>query len=73
MKLECPYCKSQLEEGFIYSSGYSFKWYNEGMGFFKKYTVFGGEILSDSPKVKCNRCKECKKIIIDLNTNSNTD
>ncbi len=37
------------------------------MSLIEKITVFGGEVLSQNPKVKCHRCKNCNKIIIDLN------
>lgn len=67
MKLECPYCKSDLIEGFIDSGRYSFKWHEKNMSLIEKITVFGGEVLSENPKVKCFRCKNCNKIIIDLN------
>ncbi|WP_442870164.1 PF20097 family protein [Anaerosolibacter sp.] len=36
------------------------------MSLFEKYTVFGGEFISENPKVSCYRCKNCNKIIIDL-------
>jgi Domain of unknown function (DUF6487) len=67
LKSECPYCKGELTEGFIYGGRYSFKWYTEDMNFFAKHTVFGGESLSSNPKVKCYKCNNCNKIIIDLN------
>ena len=67
MKLECPYCKAQLTEGFIYGGRYSFKWYSEDMSFIAKNIGFGGDVLSENPKVKCFRCKSCNKVIIDLN------
>ncbi|MCT4619105.1 MAG: PF20097 family protein [Marinisporobacter sp.] len=67
MKLECPYCKNELIKGFIYSGRYSFKWHDENAGLLERVTVFGGEVLSDNIKVICYRCKNCNKIIIDLN------
>lgn len=67
MKLKCPYCNSNLIEGYIDGGRYSFKWHNKDMNFFEKYTMFGGEILSENPRGKCFRCKDCNKIIIDLN------
>ncbi|MBP1927215.1 hypothetical protein J2Z76_003112 [Sedimentibacter acidaminivorans] len=67
MKLECPYCNTDLIEGFIDSGRYSFKWHEKNMNLIEKFTVFGGEVLSSSPKVLCYRCKNCNKIIIDLN------
>lgn len=66
MKLECPYCKNELTKGFIDSGRYSFKWHDENMGLLEKVTVFGGEVLSANARVKCYRCKNCNKIIIDL-------
>ncbi|NMB27789.1 MAG: hypothetical protein GX987_07055 [Tissierellia bacterium] len=66
-KLKCPYCKSDLIEGFINSGRYSFKWHNKDVNFIEKYTVFGGEVLSENTIIKCFRCKDCNKVIIDLN------
>ncbi len=40
MKLKCPYCKSDLIEGFINSGRYSFKWHNKDVNFIEKYTVY---------------------------------
>lgn len=67
MKLKCPYCNTDLIEGFIEGGRYSFKWHNKDMNFIEKYTVFGGEVLYGDRLVKCFRCKNCNKIIIDLN------
>lgn len=67
MSKECPYCNSQLIRGFIYGGKLSFTWYSEDAGFLARNTVFGGETLKEDPKVWCHRCKECNKIIIDLN------
>lgn len=66
MELECPYCKTKLVKGFINSGRYSFKWHDENLNLIEKYTVFGGEVLSDNTQIKCYRCKNCNKIIIDL-------
>lgn len=69
MILKCPYCKCDLIEGFIDSPKCSLRWCNENAGFLEKYTIFGGETLynNNSPLIKCYRCKNCNKIIIDLN------
>jgi DNA-directed RNA polymerase subunit RPC12/RpoP len=66
MKIECPYCKTELIKGFIDSGRYAFKWHNEDMDLFEKITVFGGEVISRKSRIKSYRCKNCKKIIIDL-------
>ncbi|SNS99025.1 hypothetical protein SAMN05446037_10322 [Anaerovirgula multivorans] len=66
MDLNCPYCNNELIEGFIRGGRYTFKWYTENMSFIAKHTEFGGEIISENPKVKCYRCKSCNKIIIDI-------
>jgi len=66
MKSECPYCKNELIKGFIRSGKYSFKWHDKNIGLLEKATVFGGEVLSNNTLVKCYRCKNCNKIIIDL-------
>lgn len=69
MNLECPYCKAKLIEGFIDSGKYFFKWHNKNLNLLEKLTVFGGEILSGNPEfglIKSYRCKNCNKIIIDL-------
>lgn len=69
MKLECPYCKSELIKGYIgnFHNG-SFKWYNTNIKLVNKFTVFGGEILKThmTGKTECYKCKSCNKIIIDL-------
>lgn len=69
MELKCPYCNSDLIEGFIDSPKCSLRWHNKNAGFFEKYTVFGGEVLCNhnSDLIKCYRCKNCNKLIIDLN------
>lgn len=69
MELKCPYCNSDLIEGFIDSPMTSLRWHNKNAGFFEKYTVFGGEVLCNhnSDFIKCYRCKNCNKLIIDLN------
>jgi hypothetical protein len=67
MELKCPYCQAELIEGFMYAGKYSFKWYTEDMSIMAKYFGFGGDVLSDNPKVICYRCKECNKLIVDLN------
>lgn len=63
----CPYCKSNLAKGFIDSSRYSFKWHKEDPNILEKYTIFGGEKLSEDTFIECVRCTNCNKIIIDLN------
>ncbi|MCT4619861.1 MAG: PF20097 family protein [Marinisporobacter sp.] len=67
MKLEYPYCKNELIKGFFYSGGCSFKWHDENAGLLERTIGFGGEIVSHNEKVICYRCKNCNKIIIDLN------
>ena len=67
MNLECPYCKSEMVQGFIDSGRYSFKWHNEELSIIEKYTVFGGEVLSYDSQIASCRCKNCNKTIIDLN------
>lgn len=37
------------------------------MGLLEKVTAFGGEVLSHDLMIQCYRCKNCNKIIIDLN------
>jgi len=73
MELECPYCKSDLIEGYIDSGRYVFKWHNNDMKLIEKITVFGGETLSVNPRIKSYRCKNCNKIIVDLNELENSD
>ncbi len=68
MELVCPYCSSNLIQGFIDSGRYSFKWHNEEMKIIEKYTVLGGEVLSYKSKIKSYRCNNCNKIIIDLSS-----
>lgn len=66
--LKCPYCKCDLLEGFIDVPKCSLRWHNNDAGFLEKYTVFGGEILCNNAGfIKCYRCKNCNKLIIDLN------
>lgn len=64
----CPYCKSDLIAGFIDGGKFAFKWHSENPSFLEKHTVFGGEKLAQNPFIKCFRCANCNKIIIDLNT-----
>nr|WP_300005423.1 PF20097 family protein [Tissierella sp.] len=66
MELKCPYCNSDLIEGYIDSGRYSFKWHDKEMGFVERHTVFGGEVLSNKSRIDCLRCEKCNKIIIDL-------
>ncbi|GAA0117283.1 PF20097 family protein [Clostridium senegalense] len=64
--MKCPYCNEPLIRGFIHSGRHSFKWHNDNAGLKEKFTVFGGEVLSNNTMVKCFRCIKCGKIIIDL-------
>lgn len=67
MKLECPYCKGQLAKGFIGNfHNCSFRWYEEKLKFLEQLTAFGGEKLSTTIKLESYRCRDCNKIIIDL-------
>lgn len=68
MELVCPYCSSNLIQGFIDSGRYSFKWHNKEQNIIEKYTVLGGEVLSRKSKIISYRCNNCNKIIIDLNS-----
>lgn len=63
----CPYFKSNLTKGFIDSGRYSFKWHTENPNILEKYTLFGGEKLSEDTFIECVRCTNCNKTIIDLN------
>jgi len=75
----CPYCKSQMTNGFIYGNRYPLKWFFKDEKQLLNRFVGAGEIigskrisLSDSsiafgrPKVACFKCETCKTIIIDL-------
>ena len=68
MELKCPYCESDLIEGFIDAPRCVFRWINKDDGFLE-FSIFGGETLCNNtpPFLKCCRCKNCNKIIIDLN------
>jgi hypothetical protein len=68
LKLKCPYCNCDLIEGFIDSPQCSLRWHSKDAKFLEKYTVFGGEVLCNNNLfIKCYRCKNCNKIIIDIN------
>lgn len=69
MMLKCPYCKCDLIEGFIDNGRFSLRWHDKDAGFLEKNSVFGGETLCNNASnvIKCYRCKNCNKIIIDLN------
>ncbi|SKC41509.1 PF20097 family protein [Maledivibacter halophilus] len=69
MKLECPYCEGNLIKGFIGNFHYgNLKWYDDNLNLLNKFTVFGGKTLKQTmnSKVECYTCKDCNKIIIDL-------
>lgn len=66
MKLECPYCKDELVKGFINSGRFSMKWHDTDVAMLEKAATFGGEVLSNKTLVKCYRCRNCSKIIINL-------
>lgn len=67
MNLECPYCKSELMKGSIDRPRCSLQWHDENMSILEKIGVVGGEILTEKMRIKCYRCRDCHKIIIDLN------
>lgn len=69
MELKCPYCKSDLVEGFIGGQRYFLKWYDKDISFVEKYTIMGGEIVCGCSRIKSYRCINCNKIIIDLDEN----
>ncbi|MFZ5969830.1 MAG: PF20097 family protein [Bacillota bacterium] len=73
--MDCPYCGKGLTEGYIYGGSYgvnyAFKWLSAS----KEPTLAALELEAETigeyglftqPKVKCQRCDHCKKIIIDL-------
>ncbi|CAH2214882.1 PF20097 family protein [Tepidibacter aestuarii] len=66
MKIERPYCKSELIQGFFHSGKYGFMWHDEDEKWWQKLSIFGGETLKEYGRVKCHRCKSCNRIIIDL-------
>lgn len=66
MQLECPYCKNGLRKGFIEAWKAHLKWKYENTNLFEKYTELGGEFLNNSSRISGYRCKNCNKIIIDL-------
>ncbi len=50
MELVCPYCSSNLIQGFIDSVKYPFKWHNKELKIIEKYTVFVGKYYLRNPK-----------------------
>lgn len=68
--MECPYCKKELIEGYIYGDRYSLKWLPADKKLFLGIAIGSEELphveSSFRPKVRAFKCYECKKMIIEL-------
>lgn len=69
----CPYCKEEMQPGFLTNRGYQLKWVPEGEK--EGITIFGernGTPLNKFPlgryhKIEAYYCSTCHKVIIDTN------
>ncbi|OZV13758.1 hypothetical protein CIW83_02125 [Tissierella sp. P1] len=68
--MKCPYCGEEMKRGFIYGDRYSLKWIPEekdkGLIFqwFARGIKLSDASMNNSVESFC--CKNCKKIIIDV-------
>lgn len=72
--MECPYCNGEMIKGYIYGDNYKMKWLPEDKGLFLGIWAKGGIGLGEvgwvgRPKIKSYMCKNCNKIIIDVEQN----
>lgn len=70
--MECPYCKKEMIEGYIYGESYALKWLPADKELLGGTFALGGIKLKSSmfggrQNVKAFNCLDCNKLIIDLN------
>lgn len=67
----CPYCKSEMQKGYVHSNKHALRWYPnvpQGKSIFASYNE--SKKLSsvwNGGNVIVHRCEKCKKLIIDEN------
>lgn len=73
--MNCPYCEKELIPGFIYGGSYgvnhSLRWLPETKmptlaALELESEMLSSQRFSSQPKVKCYKCANCRKMIIDL-------
>lgn len=75
MKLDCPYCATELTPGFIFSNNQNLRWFPKHQSTLSLLFPLTGRTISKQeyeigkPKVKTYYCPECNKMVIDLNEN----
>lgn len=52
MELVCPYCSSNLIQGFIDRGKYSFKWHNKELKIIESIQYWVGSIILEIPNKK---------------------
>lgn len=71
--MECPYCKKEMEEGKVYKDRYNLKWISSNDD---KDFVFATCLAQNAIKLTHSSelymtafvCKDCKKLIADIET-----
>ena len=68
--MNCPYCDSEMQKGYINSSYALARWYAEGekpkMTPAKSGTRLSDSLTLGTQSIESYHCDKCKKIIIDL-------
>lgn len=68
--MECPYCKNEMTEGYIYGQSYSLKWLPADKKLLAGLAIGGLKLKSSTfwgrQNVKAFRCENCNKLIIDV-------
>lgn len=71
LNMECPYCKKEMIEGYIYGDMNSFEWLPEDkkhIGIFASIRLkFKSKSFWGRKNAKAYRCVDCYKLIIDMN------
>jgi hypothetical protein len=79
IKMKCPICKNEMENGKLYGDRYTFKWLPSAEKLFMGIWAMGSlsidhrsksERFFKRPYLNGNICKVCNKIILDLSASS---
>lgn len=74
MNTECPYCKSEMRKGAVYSDRYALKWIPEEQDKGGVLNLFAKGIkLTDLEKgyIEVYYCEKCKKMIFEISDMKN--
>lgn len=69
--MECPYCHQKMEKGVIHGDRYAIKWIEESRDRGGIISLFQKGIKLTNPwtsnEIEAYYCRNCKKMIIDIN------